>query len=53
MNEPRVEADIVVAGGGLAGTFAAISSARLGCKTILIHDRSVLGGNASSELLVD
>lgn len=52
MNEINVEADIVVAGGGLAGTFAAIASARLGCRTVLIQDRPVLGGNASSELLV-
>ena len=47
-----INADVVVAGGGLAGTFAAISSARLGCKTVLAQDRPVLGGNASSEILV-
>jgi len=52
MTEIKVQADIVVAGGGLAGTFAAIAAARLGCRTILIQDRPVLGGNASSELLV-
>ena len=44
--------DVVVAGGGIAGTFAAISAARLGAKTILIQNRSLLGGNASTENLV-
>lgn len=52
MTEIRQEADVVVAGGGLAGVFAAISAARLGCQTILIQDRPVLGGNASSEMLI-
>lgn len=52
ITEISEEADIVVAGGGLAGTFAAIAAARLGCRTILIQDRPVLGGNASSELYV-
>jgi len=50
--ENDISAEVVVAGGGLAGTFAAIAAARLGCKTVLIQDRPVLGGNASSELLV-
>ena len=44
--------DVVVVGGGLAGVCAAISSARLGVKTALIHDRPVLGGNSSSEIKV-
>lgn len=41
--------DVVVIGGGLAGISAAISSARLGSKVALIHDRPVLGGASSSE----
>lgn len=45
-----LEADLVVAGGGLAGTCAAITAARQGLKTILVQDRPVLGGNASSEV---
>lgn len=45
-----VSADLVVVGGGLAGVCAAITAARLGCKVVLIQDRSVLGGNASSEI---
>lgn len=39
-----------VIGGGLTGLCAAIAAARNGCKTVLIHDRPVLGGNASSEI---
>ena len=34
----------------MAGLCAAIASARNGAKTVLIHDRPVLGGNASSEV---
>ncbi len=45
--------DTVVVGGGLAGTMAAIASARSGCKTALIQNRPVLGGNGSSEILVN
>jgi hypothetical protein len=44
--------DFVIIGGGLAGTCAAISSARLGLKVALIQDRPVLGGNNSSEVRV-
>jgi hypothetical protein len=46
------EYDIVVVGGGIAGTCTAISSARLGLKVALIQDRPVLGGNNSSEIRV-
>lgn len=42
--------DVLVAGGGLAGVSAAIAAARSGAKVILIQDRPVLGGNASSEV---
>jgi len=44
------EAEFCVVGGGLSGFCAAIAAARHGTKTILIHDRPVLGGNASSEV---
>lgn len=44
------EADVCVVGGGIGGMFAAISAARTGAKVALIHDRPVLGGNASSEI---
>ncbi len=42
--------DVLVAGGGMSGISAAISAARNGANVILVHDRSRLGGNASSEI---
>ncbi len=42
--------DVCVVGGGLAGTFAAIAAARTGAKVVLMQDRPMLGGNASSEI---
>lgn len=42
--------DITVAGGGIAGICAAVTAARQGLKVLLINDRPVLGGNASSEI---
>ena len=44
--------DLVVVGGGIAGTAAALSAARLDAKVVLIQDRPVLGGNNSSEVRV-
>ena len=46
------EFDLIVSGGGLAGTCAAISAARNGIKVALVQDRPVLGGNGSSEVRV-
>jgi len=45
-----LETDFLVAGGGMAGVCAAIAAARRGSRVVLIQDRSVLGGNASSEI---
>ena len=42
--------DIIVVGGGMAGMCAAISAARGGAKTAIVQNRSVFGGNASSEI---
>lgn len=42
--------DLIVVGGGISGTCAAISAARNGAKTALVHERSTLGGNSSSEV---
>ncbi len=47
-----VSVDLVVVGGGIPGTCAAISAARLGLKVALVQDRPVLGGNNSSEVRV-
>ena len=44
--------NLVVVGGGIAGTCAAVSAARLGLSVALIQDRPVLGGNNSSEVRV-
>lgn len=46
----RLESDLVVVGGGLAGTCCAITAARAGLRVTLIQDRPVLGGNSSSEV---
>ncbi|MBX3738792.1 MAG: FAD-dependent oxidoreductase [Candidatus Didemnitutus sp.] len=46
----ELHTDFVVVGGGLAGVCAAIAAARNGAKVVLLQDRSVLGGNASSEV---
>ena len=43
-------ADVLVAGGGLAGVCAAIAAARHGARVVLVQDRSRLGGNSSSEV---
>lgn len=46
----EIHTDFVVVGGGLAGVCAAIAAARNGANVVLLQDRSVLGGNASSEI---
>ena len=48
----EVVADLVVVGGGIPGTCAAVAAARAGLKVALVQDRPVLGGNASSEVRV-
>lgn len=48
--ERELECDLLVAGGGLAGVCCAVAAARLGARVILVQDRPVLGGNASSEV---
>lgn len=42
--------DFCVIGGGMAGLCAAIAAARHGASVVLMQDRPVLGGNASSEI---
>lgn len=45
-----MDCDLCVVGGGIAGMIAAISAAREGIRVVLMHERPVLGGNASSEI---
>ncbi|MDR6551893.1 FAD-dependent oxidoreductase [Paenibacillus qinlingensis] len=42
--------DLCIIGGGMTGMCAAIAAARHGVKVVLMQDRPVLGGNASSEI---
>lgn len=44
--------DFVVAGGGMAGMAAAVSAARSGLRTALVHDRPVLGGECGKEVRI-
>ena len=50
LNKIHIQCDLCVIGGGMAGLAAAISAAREGIKVVLMHERPVLGGNASSEI---
>ena len=40
-----------VIGGGMSGICAAIAAARHGVKTLIMQERPMFGGNASSEML--
>jgi FAD dependent oxidoreductase/F5/8 type C domain len=44
------EYDVIVMGGGVGGVCAALAAAREGCRVVLIQNRPVLGGNASTEI---
>lgn len=46
----HLHGDLVIVGGGIAGVCAAITAARAGIQVVLVQDRPVLGGNASSEI---
>jgi hypothetical protein len=50
--QTALEVSVVIVGGGLSGVCAALAAARHGARTVLIHDRPVLGGNSSSEIRV-
>ncbi|NIJ44862.1 hypothetical protein FHR24_001301 [Wenyingzhuangia heitensis] len=52
IRKKKLYVDVLVAGGGVAGCCAAVSAARTGAKTIMVQDRAVLSGNASSEVRV-
>ena len=42
--------DVVIVGGGIPGIAAALAAARFGDCVALVHNRPVLGGNASNEI---
>ena len=50
LEHKKIRADFCVVGGGMAGLSAAIAAARHGLSTVLMQERPVLGGNASSEI---
>jgi hypothetical protein len=50
LREKSLNADLLVVGGGLSGGCCAITAARAGIRVLLVQDRPVLGGNASSEV---
>ncbi|TSB47457.1 FAD-dependent oxidoreductase [Alkalicoccobacillus porphyridii] len=47
----RIEADVVVCGGGPAGIGAALSSARNGARTVLIESHGFLGGMGTAGMV--
>src|ERR1700754_4038650 len=46
-----MDCDVLVAGGGSAGIAAAVASARLGARTLLVERHGMLGGMASAALV--
>jgi len=48
MDKRTIKTDILVVGGGTAGTIAAIQAARAGCSTILVENGSQLGGTTTT-----
>lgn len=50
VTERELSADFVVVGGGMAGVCAAAAAARNGVRTLVVQDRPMFGGNASSEI---
>ncbi|MBQ8387588.1 MAG: FAD-dependent oxidoreductase [Clostridia bacterium] len=50
LDKKIINCDVCVIGGGLSGSFAALEAARHGASVVLMQDRPMLGGNASSEI---
>jgi len=48
--EQQLDCELAIVGGGIAGVCCAITAAREGLRVVLVNDRPVLGGNASSEI---
>ncbi len=49
-NTHNHECDLCIVGGGLSGMCAAIAAARHGISVVIMQDRPLFGGNASSEI---
>jgi hypothetical protein len=47
MSQSPLQVDVLVCGGGLAGTMAAVAAARHGAKVLLVERYGFLGGNAT------
>ena len=50
LDRRSLDCDLCIVGGGLAGICTAVSAAREGVRVVLMHERPMLGGNASSEI---
>ena len=50
--EEKGHYDLIIIGGGMSGCGAAIAADSMGVKVAIIHNRPVLGGNASGEIRV-
>ena len=50
LSRKRISCDLCIVGGGISGICAAVAAARQGARVVLMHERAVLGGNASSEI---
>jgi len=50
LNKKHISCGLCVIGGGISGLCAAVAAARQGVQVVLMHERPVLGGNASSEI---
>ena len=47
MIKKSIKTDVLIAGGGTAGVFAAIAAAKTGAKTLLIEKNNILGGTVT------
>ena len=50
LRKENIKTELCIIGGGLSGAFAALAAAREGRDVVLVQDRPMLGGNASSEI---
>lgn len=50
LKQISLSTDLLIVGGGMSGVCCALTAAREGIQVVLVQDRPVLGGNASSEV---